>query len=246
MSQVLVPMIFHERAGRDAAAHRAEMQSNAPTATGIPAVKPVCFAHAGVRPPTARSIVCTRASGRERSCASLDQAWPETEHRGNLPISRSTSPCDRRRKTPAINLSGCSVPVSDAGTKSESSHPRMRGVENRRRGAQAMQQFAPEPFAGIDAAAFGEILRANFLRQRGDLGRLVDAGVVFPQPRQRGGIVGKFFLEHQRPAFPYPRATAYCRWCPTPMPMTWAGLKPLTDFFAVASACLMVASAPSR
>ena len=30
----------------------------------------------------------------------------------------------------------------------------------------------------------------------------------------------------------------------TPMPMTWSGLKPFTDFFAVASACLMVISAP--
>ena len=52
-------------------------------------------------------------------------------------------------------------------------HPRMRGVENFRRRAETMQQLAPEPFARINAAALGEILRAHFFRQRGDLGGLV-------------------------------------------------------------------------
>ena len=61
-----------------------------------------------------------------------------------------------------------------------------------------MQNFAEKPFAGISAAAFGEILRANFLCQRGDFRRLGHAGVVFPKPRHRGGVFGESLVERQR------------------------------------------------
>ncbi len=77
-------------------------------------------------------------------------------------------------------------------------NPRMRGVENFRRGAEAMQDFAEKPFAGIRPAALGEKLRADFFCERGDFGGFGDAGVVFPEPRHRGGVVRKFFLERER------------------------------------------------
>ena len=84
------------------------------------------------------------------------------------------------------------------GNKVGKFHPRMRGVENFRRSAEAMQQFAPEPFARIGAATLGKILRAHFFCERGDFRRFTDAGMVFPQPRQRGGMIRKFFLKHER------------------------------------------------
>jgi len=42
----------------------------------------------------------------------------------------------------------------------------MRGVEDFRCGAQAVQNFAEKPFAGINAAALGEILRTDFFCER--------------------------------------------------------------------------------
>ena len=87
------------------------------------------------------------------------------------------------------------------GNKIGKLNPRMRGVEHGGFGAQAMQNFAEKPFARIRAAALGEILRADFFCQRGDFGGLGDAGVVFPQPRHRGGIACEFLLERERLAF---------------------------------------------
>ena len=42
--------------------------------------------------------------------------------------------------------------------------PGMGCVKDLWRSVQAMQNFAPEPFAGIGASAFGEELRANLFR----------------------------------------------------------------------------------
>ena len=83
---------------------------------------------------------------------------------------------------PAVSLSGASVPVSIGGDPIGEFHPGMRGVENLGAGAQAMENFAEEPFAAVNAAAFGEILRADFARERGDFRGLGHAGVVLPQP----------------------------------------------------------------
>ena len=77
-------------------------------------------------------------------------------------------------------------------------HPQVRGVEHLRAGAQAVQNLAEEPFAGIRAAALGQILRPHLARQRGDLAGLGDAGVVLPQPGHRGGILGEPAVERQR------------------------------------------------
>ena len=74
----------------------------------------------------------------------------------------------------------------------------MRRIKDFRRSPQAFQNLAPKPFARINAAALGEILRAHFFGERGDFAGFVDAGVVFPQPRHRGGIVRKSFLERER------------------------------------------------
>ena len=79
--------------------------------------------------------------------------------------------------------------------------PRMRGVENFRRGAQAMENFAEKPFARINAAALGEILRTDFFGERGDFRRLGHAGVVFPQPRHRRRIFREPLVKRQRLAF---------------------------------------------
>ena len=79
--------------------------------------------------------------------------------------------------------------------------PRMRGPENFRRGAQAMENLAEKPFAGIDAAAFGEILRTDFSGERGNFCGFGHAGVVFPQPRHRRRIFGEPLVKRQRLAF---------------------------------------------
>ena len=71
--------------------------------------------------------------------------------------------------------------------------PGMGGFENLRVGAGAMQDFAEEPFAGIGAAALGQVLRTNLAGQRGDLRRFRRAGVVLPEPGQRGRVGGEFF-----------------------------------------------------
>ena len=71
MSQVLVPMIFTSAPGATPEPTAPRCASNAPTATGIPARKPVFFAHAAVKPPTAESIARTRGQRRSRNAPSL-------------------------------------------------------------------------------------------------------------------------------------------------------------------------------
>jgi len=71
MSQVLVPMIFTSVPGATPEPTAPRCASNAPTATGILAVKPVFFDHAAVSPPTDLSIEKTRGVRRERNSASF-------------------------------------------------------------------------------------------------------------------------------------------------------------------------------
>ena len=56
MSHVLVPMILTSVPGAMPAPTPPRWASKAPTATGIPAGRPVLFAQSSVSPPTARSI----------------------------------------------------------------------------------------------------------------------------------------------------------------------------------------------
>ena len=98
---------------------------------------------------------------------------------------------------PAVNRSGASVPRQRGGNIIGQFHPRVRGGEHVRRGAQAVQNLAEEPLARIRPAAFGEILRTDFSGEYGDFRRLGHAGVVLPQPRHRGGILGKVFVERE-------------------------------------------------
>ena len=55
-----------------------------------------------------------------------------------------------------------------------------------------VENLAPEPFRGVGAAAFGEVLRAHAGGERGDFRRLGVAGVVLPEPGLGGQIVGEF------------------------------------------------------
>ena len=64
ISQVLVPMIFTSVPGATPDPTAPRCASKAPTATGIPAGKPVFFAQAGVSVPTAWSIEWTRGVNR--------------------------------------------------------------------------------------------------------------------------------------------------------------------------------------
>ncbi len=57
MSHVLVPMIFTSVPGAMPDPTPPRCASNAPTATGMPAGRPVRLAHSAVSPPTARSML---------------------------------------------------------------------------------------------------------------------------------------------------------------------------------------------
>ena len=79
-------------------------------------------------------------------------------------------------------------------------HPQVGGVEDLWAGSQAVEDLAEEPLAGVSAAALGEVLRAKLARQRGDLPRLGDAGVVLPQPGHCRGVFGEPAVEGERVA----------------------------------------------
>src|SRR5690348_11822088 len=66
--------------------------------------------------------------------------------------------------------------------------PGIGGVKDSGVGAEAMEDFAEKPFAAVDATALGEILRAKLARERSNFSRLSGAGVILPQPRERGGV----------------------------------------------------------
>ena len=64
-------------------------------------------------------------------------------------------------------------------------NPGVGGVERLRRDIQAMPDLRPEPFGGVDAAAFGDVLRTKPGAEFSDPGRLAPARVILPQPALR-------------------------------------------------------------
>src|SRR5689334_24969177 len=74
-------------------------------------------------------------------------------------------------------------------------HPGISRVKYSRSTAQAMKDFAEKPFAGINPAAFGEILRTNFFGELRDLARFLDAGVILPKPGHRVRVAGEAFFQ---------------------------------------------------
>jgi len=74
----------------------------------------------------------------------------------------------------------------------------MRRVENIWTGTQAMENFAPEPFARINSATFGQKLRADFPGELGDFDSLGHAGMILPQPRHRRRIFCEPLVKRQR------------------------------------------------
>jgi hypothetical protein len=77
-------------------------------------------------------------------------------------------------------------------------NPQVSGVEHLGAGAQAMEDLAKEPFAGVRPAALGQILRPNLARQRGNLPRLGHPRVVFPKPSHRRRVLREPAVERQR------------------------------------------------
>ena len=76
----------------------------------------------------------------------------------------------------------------------------VRGPEDLGGHAFAVENLAPEPFRGVGAAALGEVLRPDLLREGGDFRCLGMAGVIFPQPGHRIQIVCEFRQKPQRGA----------------------------------------------
>ena len=74
----------------------------------------------------------------------------------------------------------------------------MRGVKHLGRGPAAVQDFAPEPFAGVNAAAFGEILRPDFPGELGNFAGFGDARMILPEPGHGRRVGREFFLERKR------------------------------------------------
>ena len=77
-------------------------------------------------------------------------------------------------------------------------HPQVSGIEHLGAGAQTMEDLAEEPFAGIRAAALGQILRPQLARQRRDLACLGYPRVVLPKPGHRCGVLGELPVECER------------------------------------------------
>src|SRR5437764_11046859 len=80
--------------------------------------------------------------------------------------------------------------------------PGVSSLEHSWSAAQAMQDFAEKPFAGIHPATFGEVLRTNFSSQLRDLARLFDTGVIFPKPGHGVGVIREALFKRKRHAFP--------------------------------------------
>jgi hypothetical protein len=213
MSQVLVPMIFTSVPGAMPQPTAPRCASNAPTATGIPARKPVFFAHAAVSRPARDQPRDTRAQAATQFPSFGSSLRKEFRvgiaAPGFIPHRLVAGGANARGE-----FSGAIRAGQRGGNVIGQLHPRMRGVENLRRGPQAVKNLAEKPFAGIGAAAFGQILRADFFGQRGDFRRFGHAGVVLPQPGHGRGIFGEFLWKRQRLAVLRPRATACCRSCP--------------------------------
>ena len=71
---------------------------------------------------------------------------------------------------------------------------RVRPRSRRRRNVsgadiQAMPDLGPEPFRGVDSAAFRDVLRPELGAELSDLGRLAPTGVILPQPALRVEVV---------------------------------------------------------
>src|SRR5579863_2689412 len=60
-----------------------------------------------------------------------------------------------------------------------------------------MPELGPEPFRGVDPAAFGDVLRTKFGRELGDLRRLAPARVILPQPALRVEVVLPLWLRRE-------------------------------------------------
>ena len=76
--------------------------------------------------------------------------------------------------------------------------PEVSSIENLRTGSKAVENLAEEPFTGVSAATFGEVLRPYLPRRLGDFLRRGNAGVIFPKPGHCGGIFGEPSAERQR------------------------------------------------
>ena len=117
MSQVLVPMILTSVPGATPEPTAPRCASNAPTATGMPAVKPVFFAHVGRESADgAVNRVDARREAAREACPSFGiQLGKEFRVRITAPL-RVPHRLVAGGANAAMNLSGCSVPVSAAGT----------------------------------------------------------------------------------------------------------------------------------
>ena len=73
----------------------------------------------------------------------------------------------------------------------------MGSIEDFGADAQAMENLAEEPFAGIRASALGEVLRSNAAGERCDFFCFSHPGMVFPKPGHGCGIFCEATVESQ-------------------------------------------------
>src|SRR5574337_269509 len=86
----------------------------------------------------------------------------------------------------------------DGGNPVGDLDPGEGGLERLRRDVEATPDPRPEPFRRIDAAAFGDVLRAQLQGEFGDLCRLPPTRVVLPQPALRRKVMAPLLAEGER------------------------------------------------
>jgi hypothetical protein len=99
-----------------------------------------------------------------------------------------------------FSVSGSVLPESTAGIQSQCSTKLNAASKTLRVHAAQAEDFAPEPLAGVNAAAFGHDVRPHLAAELRDLRRLGMAGVVFPQPDHRVEVVLPFWQQTERRA----------------------------------------------
>ncbi len=83
-------------------------------------------------------------------------------------------------------------PGENGGDKVGAFDPGIGGVEDFGVGAEAVEDFAEEPFGGVSSAAFGQVLGVVLLGEGCNFGGFGVAGVVFPEPSVGVWVVGEF------------------------------------------------------
>ncbi len=175
---------------------------------------------------------------------SADRVCPGTSHRDSRPTTSLYIALCPAAQTPIVRSSGDSVPVSIAGIQSAISTHRCAASKTFGRVRRQCRILLKNHSLLYVPPHLARYCGPHLAGQRRDLGGLGDGGMILPEPRHRGRIIGEPFVEGERVYLLDRQAWAYCRWCRRRCRSHPNGLNPRTCLRGIGQGRLIVTSAP--